>query len=265
VFDGEHGILPASAAARGRTVRAISNTRTPGAAGARNAGALAARAPLLAFCDDDDEWLPDKLDRQVAVLRRQRDVSAVTCGIEVVYDDRAVVRMPQKVTVTLSDLLRSRLAELHTSTILVERKDFLGAIGPFDEAIPGSYGEDYEWLLRAARQAPVAAVRGPFARIHWHDASLFEGRWNTMVAGLRYLLNKHPELAQTRKGLARIYGQLAFASAAAGGRRQSFRLTGATVKLDWRQPRAYLALLVSVGLLRPPLLLHVLHRFGRGI
>src|SRR5919202_1898866 len=48
-----------------RSVRAIRNTRDHGAAGARNHGARLATGELLAFCDDDDEWLPHKLRRQV--------------------------------------------------------------------------------------------------------------------------------------------------------------------------------------------------------
>ena len=44
-----------------RRVRVISNSRTPGLAGARNTGILAATGELVAFCDDDDEWLPGKL------------------------------------------------------------------------------------------------------------------------------------------------------------------------------------------------------------
>ena len=52
-------------------VRVITNTRTPGLAGARNTGILDATGDLVAFCDDDDEWLPGKLAAQVEALRRR--------------------------------------------------------------------------------------------------------------------------------------------------------------------------------------------------
>src|SRR5438045_3662637 len=39
-----------------------------GGSAARNAGIRAARAAYIAFLDDDDEWLPEKLDRQLIAL-----------------------------------------------------------------------------------------------------------------------------------------------------------------------------------------------------
>jgi glycosyltransferase involved in cell wall biosynthesis len=67
----------------GRAVAVIDNGRTPGLAGARNTGILASRAPLLAFLDDDDEWLPEKLERQAAVLAREPEAGLVGCAIEI--------------------------------------------------------------------------------------------------------------------------------------------------------------------------------------
>jgi len=51
-----------------RALRTMANSRTPGLAGGRNTGILAARGELTSFCDDDDEWLPTKL---ASVLRRK--------------------------------------------------------------------------------------------------------------------------------------------------------------------------------------------------
>jgi glycosyltransferase involved in cell wall biosynthesis len=45
----------------GRRVRLLTNTRTPGAAGARNTGIMTSDAPVVAFCDDDDAWDANKL------------------------------------------------------------------------------------------------------------------------------------------------------------------------------------------------------------
>ena len=54
---------------------------------------------------------------------------------------------------------------------MYRRAAFLDGIGPVDEAIPGSYGEDYEWVLRAARRGPVVTVQEPLVRVYTEATS----------------------------------------------------------------------------------------------
>lgn len=263
VFDQSDPVLPPIDAA-GRTVRAIVNRRSPGLAGARNTGALAARGDLVAFCDDDDEWRPEKLDLQTALMTRS-GATTVSSGIFVRFGDRETERIPRAEAVTFEDLLRSRRTEIHPSTILVDRKALLETIGLVDEGIPGSYAEDYEWLLRAARAGTIAAVTRPLARVYWHQSSFFTGRWETIISALTYLLDKYPEFEREPAGLSRIYGQLAFASAASGKRPEAWTWARRSLRLNRWQPRAYLALLMSFRVLTPGTVLRLAHTFGRGI
>ena len=57
-----------SAAARDRRFRLIRLDLNAGPAQARNLGISAAKGELVAFLDADDEWLPEKLERQVAAF-----------------------------------------------------------------------------------------------------------------------------------------------------------------------------------------------------
>jgi len=246
-----------------RTLRTLANNRTPGLAGARNAGALAASGELLGFLDDDDEWLPRKLSEQVAVMQRER-APLVSCGICVCRGRRRFDRVPPS-RVTFRDLLRSRQMAVNAATILVERARFLGDIGPVDEEIPGSYAEDYEWVLRAARSHDVLVVQKPLVRINWHGSSYFARDWETIAAAQRYLLAKYPDFASEPAGLARITGQVSLALAAAGKRAGAWRWAGKTLRLNPSQPRAYLALLVAAGVVRADTLLRAANAFGRGL
>jgi glycosyltransferase involved in cell wall biosynthesis len=206
VFDQSDPELPWPELPSGRRLVLARNQRTPGLAGARNSGILAATGELVAFCDDDDEWLAEKLARQVARLLATPSAAVSTTGILVRYQDRTTTRLAPTELVTHRQLLRSRLTELHPSTVLARRRQLLDDIGLVDEQIPGSYAEDYEWLLRAARHAPVLAVPEPLAVIHWHQSSFFSDRWRTIISALTYLVDKHRELQQEPSGLARIYG-----------------------------------------------------------
>jgi glycosyltransferase involved in cell wall biosynthesis len=265
VFDQSDPDLPWPEPPAGRGLRLIRNQRTPGLAGARNSGILAATGELVAFCDDDDEWLPEKLARQVARLLATPSASAATTGILVRYQDRTTTRLAPTVMVTHRQLLRSRLTELHPSTVLARRDLVLDTIGLVDEQIPGSYAEDYEWLLRASRHGPVLAVPEPLAVIHWHQSSFFADRWRTIIAALTYLVDKHHDFRQEPSGLARIYGQIAFAHAALGERRPARRWARRTLSLDRRERRAYLAIAISLGLVSAKNVVRLAHAAGKGI
>jgi glycosyltransferase involved in cell wall biosynthesis len=243
----------------------VRNQRTPGLAGARNSGILAATGELVAFCDDDDEWLAEKLTRQVARLLATPSAAVSTTGILVRYQDRTTTRLAPTELVTHRQLLRSRLTELHPSTVLARRRQLLDDIGLVDEQIPGSYAEDYEWLLRASRHAPVLAVPEPLAVIHWHQSSFFSDRWRTIISALTYLVDKHRELQQEPSGLARIYGQIAFAHAALGERGKARSWARRTLSLNRRERRAYLALAISLGLVSAKTVTRLAHVAGKGI
>ena len=265
VFDQSDPDLPWPDLPPGRTLILRRNDRTPGLAGARNSGILAATGELVAFCDDDDEWLPEKLTRQVARLLATPGSAVSTTGILVRYQDRTTTRLAPTILVTHRQLLRSRLTELHPSTVLAHRDRLLSQIGLVDEQLPGSYAEDYEWLLRASRHGPVLALPEPLAVIHWHQSSFFADRWRTIISALTYLVDKHRDLQQEPSGLARIYGQIAFAHAALGERKPARRWARRTLSLNRRERRAYLALAISLGLVSAKTVVRMAHVAGKGI
>lgn len=256
-----------------RAVRVLTNARSAGLAGARNTGVLAADDhELLAFCDDDDLWSPGKLDAQVALLAAHPDIDVATTGLFIQAHGRITTRVLEHERILFTDLLRSRVMEAHPSTYLMRRAAVLGpsgdgsdGIGLVDEELPGSYAEDYDWLLRAARRADIGAVRLPLVKVVWHRSSFFAERWETIVAALDHLLATHPEIATEPVGLARIEGQQAFALASLGRRREAGRRARQALGHNRSEKRAWLALALCTGVVRSDQVLRVIQMFGRGI
>jgi glycosyltransferase involved in cell wall biosynthesis len=248
-----------------RRVRVLTNDRTPGLAGARNTGALSSTSDLLAFCDDDDTWLPDKLQLQSAAMQRNNaDVSLA--GIYVHYGDRVTVRIPDIAELTPEGLIRDRVMAAHPSTYVVRRSAFLDPIGLVDEEIPGSYGEDWDWLLRAAETTRLTVVPRPLIHVLWHpQGSFFSRRWLTIASALDYMIDKHPGFKQNNAALARLYGQKAFAYAAAGEPAEARHWAREALRLSRQERRAYLALLVARGALRAETVVRLANKAGRGI
>jgi glycosyltransferase involved in cell wall biosynthesis len=265
VFDQSEPDLSLAVNDAQRPVLVITNDRRPGLAGGRNTGLLAADAELVAFCDDDDAWLPGKLAAQVSMLQSEPNAALVCCGIRIAYDETFVDRVLPKTRIELRDLLRDRLTELHPSSFLMRRAAVVDGFGLVSEEIPGSFGEDYEFLLRAARTGPVLTVPMVGVVIRWHKKSYFTSRWETMAQGLTWLLESYPEFATVPAGKARVSGQVAFARAAGGERKLAVRWAGRTVRRNPLEPRAYLALAVASGAVKPDAVVRQLHSRGRGI
>jgi glycosyltransferase involved in cell wall biosynthesis len=246
-----------------RHVRATVNSRSPGLAGARNTGYLLADTPLVATCDDDDRWDADKLRLQVERLVCSA-AEVVACGVRIHYGDRLVDRVPPP-SVEFAQLVRERVAALHPSTFVIRREALLDGIGLVDEDIPGSYGEDYDWLLRAAKRGPVVSVERALADVYWHEQSFFAERWATIEDALHYLLKKHPELRSDPHGLARIEGQIAFAAAARGDKRAAYQASRSALRNNALERRGYLALAVASGVVSGSTIVRLANRRGRGI
>jgi len=138
-----------------------------GAAGARNAGASRSSAPLLAFLDDDDEWRPEKLARQVAVLDGlPADVAAVDCGYDLCDPGRPVRRVVRDPGRDLRVTLLERPGVL-PSSLVIRRTAFEDLEGFRAGRVPRT--EDWEFSLRLAERFRVATV--PEVLLRWNRST----------------------------------------------------------------------------------------------
>lgn len=263
VFDKSEPENELTQDAPGRSVTVIRNTHTPGLAGARNSGIEAATGEFVAFCDDDDDWMPTKINTQIEAARREGADTVVT-GIVIEYQDKRTVRIPKAADLEAGTLARRRVMDAHMSTVLVRRSALVDSIGTINEDLPGSYAEDFEWILRAARHGRIAVVEQPLARIRWGQ-SQFSNKWATIVEAIDHLLDSDSELSDSPEGLARLKGRRAFALAAMGDSGPARQSAREALRLNFRERRAYLAIAVSYRLVSADRLMHWAHSRGRGI
>jgi glycosyltransferase involved in cell wall biosynthesis len=246
-------------------VTVTANARTPGLAGARNTGILMLDTDLVAFCDDDDEWLPGKLRAQVQAMRARPTAEFASCGIMVDYAGACHPRLAGRAEVTHADLLSSRMTMVHSSTYLARRDALTGGIGLVDETIPGSQGEDWDLALRAARRHPIVNVDEPLVRVVWGASSHYASQWQTKADSLHWMLDHHPELADCPPGAARVYAQLSFAYACMRRRGDAFRWAWRALCSNWHERRVPFALAVAAGLVAGDTVLRHLNSRGHGI
>ncbi|MCT9932707.1 glycosyltransferase family 2 protein [Planotetraspora sp. A-T 1434] len=242
-----------------RRVTWTGNTRVPNVAGSRNSGILAAETELVGFCDDDNTWRPGKLRAQVALFSAEPEAALASCGMVSTQE-----RVFPGDHITFDDLLRSRLPSATTSSFLMRRSLLLGPVGIFSEEIPRGFAEDYELLLRAARHAPIPYVREVLVEVPPHEGSHFYGRWEQIADSHEWLLEHYPEFRRTRRGYARLAGQVAFESSMAGNRARSLRWARRAFLTSPLEPRTYAALAICSRLVTGEWVLRQVQARGSG-
>jgi len=135
-----------------KRIRYIKHEKNKGGAAARNTGIKAARGEYIAFLDSDDEWLPEKLKRQMEVFKNaSSEVGVVYTGF--IYVDKlgggtSKQHIPKKRGWIYEDILVENCIGT-TSTVLIERKYFKET-GLFDENLPSC--QDWDMWIRLAKQ-----------------------------------------------------------------------------------------------------------------
>ncbi|HZB89950.1 MAG TPA: glycosyltransferase family 2 protein, partial [Stellaceae bacterium] len=147
-----------------RRLRLLRHETNRGAAAARNTGIRAASGRLIAFLDSDDEWLPEKLARQVAAMQAApTDVLLTTTGYFMVRERSRELRERTPQSGDWRRALLDGCVLSPGSTAMVDRRAF-DAHGFFDERLRRL--EDWEWLLRYVSRHDLRVVPEPLARIH---------------------------------------------------------------------------------------------------
>jgi glycosyltransferase involved in cell wall biosynthesis len=208
--DGTPGVVRGLADARITYVRHEVNRGKVGAgAAARNSGIARARGTYIAFLDDDDEWLPEKLARQVAVLEASpRSVGAVYTGF--VKIDQATGQIVERIIPTRRGTIsRDLIAEncVGTPSTVLVRNECFQKVGLFDESM--AFGEDYDMWIRIASEFEFDYIDEPLVRYAVHDVQLSAQNYERKISGLEAQLRKHVAFfALDPRGHSRLYLEL---------------------------------------------------------
>lgn len=129
-----------------------------GAASARNAGVRAATSEWIAFLDADDRWLPEKVERVLALAAGQPEAGLLYTDAEVIgLDGRSTGRfLEDKGPVTGWAFERLLSSFFVLPSTVVARRSLLIEAGLFNETM--RHAEDYDLCLRLARLTQFALL-----------------------------------------------------------------------------------------------------------
>ncbi len=137
-------------------VRYIRMKTNRGVSRARNRGAAAAAAPLIAFLDSDDQWHDEKLRRHLSWIDNNPGYRISQTG-EIWIRDGTRVNPPAPYRKFAGDLFAESLERcMVTPSSVIMEKTLLEETGGFNENLPVC--EDYDLWLRITCCRPVGLV-----------------------------------------------------------------------------------------------------------
>lgn len=164
------------------------NGENQGVSSARNLGIEKAEGEIVAFLDDDDEWKPEKIEKQVEKIK-QEGINAVYTASEM-YDEGVKDIVRKTPGLDLNAMLeRDRIGS--PSKVMIE-KEFLEKVGGFDEDIPSA--EDWDlWIRLMKRGCNFAYIDEPLTRYHLDDDSKSSQK-DIATEGREKITEKHSKL-----------------------------------------------------------------------
>ena len=227
VDDGsEEATRQVVSALAGGNVRVLRHERSRGLSAARNLAIAEARAPWVAFLDDDDFWAPRKLAEQLATAA-STGAGFVHTGIVVVDERLRVVGeypapAPRDLFATMA-----KMNAIGTPSSVMVRTSLLRDVGGFDEHM--TMLEDWDMWLSLIQRTQVASCGLPLTGYTEHRGNMTVTRMNEFRTAFAYLAHKHDAFAVRNGG---HLGGAPFEAWIAGNLRRSGH--------PWRAARAYL-------------------------
>lgn len=160
-----------------------------GACAARNKGIDEAKGIYIAFQDSDDEWMPDKLYKQISYMQEN---CFKVCYCPFMLYDIGVKILPKNYLLKdqyeeyIKDTLKSGNV-ISTQTLIME-KDVLDKVGKFDEEMPRL--QDYELVIRIVQQYNIGYCAEVLVKVYRQEISISHND-RAYKDAVYYLIKKH--------------------------------------------------------------------------
>jgi glycosyltransferase involved in cell wall biosynthesis len=172
-------------------IRYIQHMKSQGACAARNTGLSEAKGEFIAYLDDDDEWLPEKLEKQIRLMD-DPTVALVYCGRYCKNDTTNTCDI-EKTEYYHRDVFRILLDHnfVGSTSFPLIRADALKKIDGFDILMKSA--QDYDVWLRLSEKYNVDYVDEPLVVYHMHDGEQITNNPQKKIDGLERINEKYRE------------------------------------------------------------------------
>lgn len=168
----------------------VQHEKNRGAQAARNTGVKVASGEIVAFLDDDDEWFPEKIAKQMELVKP--NVGLVYCrGFRINKDTGEIKPYDNernfKTEVTFNDLLYGDY--IGTTTQAMIPKEVIENVGYFDLKQPAR--QDYEMWIRISKRYRCVGVDESLFKHYIHAGEQISKNREKAIKGMVNIYNKY--------------------------------------------------------------------------
>lgn len=158
-----------------------------GACAARNNGVMQAKGMYIAFHDSDDEWLPNKLEKQLHIIEK-KNVDIVVCKMNQYLEKKIEYVTPKRLKEGLIYPVID-LFGIGTQTIFGKREVLQSTL--FDETLPRY--QDLEYLYSLSKDNRIYCINEGLVNYYIGEDSISKSS-KKMIEAVLLIVNKHPEI-----------------------------------------------------------------------
>lgn len=177
-------------------IRYIKHETNKGGSEARNTGIRHASGAYIGFLDSDDQWLPDKLEKQLAVFEGNPKAGVVYTGVKVVSETHLIKEIiPQCKGNILPKLIEFNCID--TTSSIVVKKELLQEVNGFDSSLPSC--QDWDLYIRLSKIAQFDYVKDSLVLFYQHSGERITSNNKSVVNGQMLIYRKYRELAREQE------------------------------------------------------------------
>lgn len=191
----------------GESIKSIAQ-QNQGVSVARNNGVAASSGEFVAFLDADDEWLPEKIGKQVAMFRDDPSLGLVHVGVDEIDDEGRTLRhrLEGSTGDATRDLLAlGRIGILGGGSGLMVPRYVFDEVGGFDRRL--STSADWDLFFQIARRYLVGFVAEILIKYRFHNTNM-RANVEAMESDMTIAFEKAFEGGASNESKASAYGDL---------------------------------------------------------
>ena len=172
----------------------IKNKKNLGLAGSRNVGIRESKSDWIAFLDDDDEWMPNRLEEQVHCYKNlkpaeKESLSCIQCGAKKIDTKGYVTGIQLPINDgNLKESIKKHGASTPSSSFLFQKKA-LENVGGFDERLASGIDHDI-WMKLAVAGYSTKALKKPLVIVREEPITTMMTNTEKRIQGITQYIGK---------------------------------------------------------------------------